>query len=146
CRDCRDRGRAAAGREGRWGMRRIGAGIGAFDMAIMVAGVAVMFLALRDLGPAIAAARADGTPGTFTAHRMACIQHPGHEQCSWFGSFRADTGEVRPGEVAYYGSDRDTFTPGQTVRAFDTGRRGHVYGPEGSNEWMVVVLLFVAGL
>ncbi|WP_131815625.1 hypothetical protein [Thermostaphylospora chromogena] len=118
----------------------------AFEMTVMAAGVVVMFLALQHLGPALAAAGGRGTPGTFTAERVACIQHPGHEQCSWFGRFRADTGEARQGQVAFYGSERNMFTPGETVRAFDTGRSGHVYGPGGSNEWVAVALLFVAGL
>ncbi|MEV4251248.1 hypothetical protein AB0J63_48660, partial [Streptosporangium canum] len=35
---------------------------------------------------------------------------------------------------------------GPTAPAFDTGRRGHVYGPGGSNEWIAVALLLLAGL
>ncbi|MFI6797488.1 hypothetical protein ACWDOR_14440 [Streptosporangium canum] len=116
----------------------------AFDLVIAVGGLALVLLAAQNLGSALAALRGEGTWGTFTAHRVECVQHPGHEQCTWLGEFRAG-GQVRP-EVAFYGADREAFVPGQTARAFDTGRRGHVYGPGGSNEWIMVALLLVAGL
>ncbi|MGV9778139.1 hypothetical protein [Streptosporangium sp. NPDC003464] len=118
--------------------------LSAFDLVIAAGGLVLVLLAGQNLGPALAALRGEGTWGTFTAQRVECVQHPGHEQCTWLGDFRAG-GEARQG-IAFYGADREAFTPGQTVRAFDTGRRGHVYGPGGSNEWIMVVLLLVAGL
>ncbi|MFF5210171.1 hypothetical protein [Streptosporangium sp. NPDC000396] len=117
---------------------------GAFDLVIMIGGLLLVVLAVQNAGPALAALRGDGIRGVFTAQRVECIQHPGHEQCSWLGEFRSAAG-IRPG-IAFYGSDREMFAPGQTSPAFDTGRRGHVYGPGGSNEWIVVALLFLAGL
>ncbi|WP_433242286.1 hypothetical protein ACQPYK_37795 [Streptosporangium sp. CA-135522] len=116
----------------------------AFDLVIILGGLLLVLLAAQNLGSALAALRGQGTWGTFTAGRVECVQHPGHEQCTWLGEFRSG-GQVRP-EIAFYGADRETFVPGQTVAAFDTGRRGHVYGPGGSNEWIMVALLLVAGL
>lgn len=124
----------------RWGTERVSA----FDLVITAGGLLLVLLALQNLGPALAALRGEGTWGTFTARRVECVQHPGHEQCTWTGEFRA--GRTLRRDVGFYGGDRGTFTPGQTVRAFDTGRRDHVYGPGGSNEWIVVVLLLAAGL
>ncbi|WP_406312999.1 hypothetical protein OHA77_31470 [Streptosporangium sp. NBC_01639] len=118
--------------------------LGAFDLVIIVGGLALVLLAVQNLGPALAALRGEGTWGTFTARQVECVQHPGHEQCSWLGEFRSGR-QSRP-EVALYGTDRGTLVPGQVVRAFDTGRRGHVYGPGGSNEWVMIALLLVAGL
>ncbi|MFJ2033431.1 hypothetical protein [Streptosporangium sp. NPDC087985] len=118
--------------------------LGAFDLVIIAGGLLLVLLAVQNLGPALAALRGEGTWGTFTAHRVECVQHPGHEQCSWLGEFRSG-GQVRP-EIALYGAGRETFVPGQTISAFDTGRRDHVYGPGGSNEWIMVALLLAAGL
>ncbi|MGW4664680.1 hypothetical protein [Streptosporangium sandarakinum] len=125
-------------------MRPSTARVGAFDLVIAAGGLILLLLAVQNLGPALAAFRGDGAWGTFTAHRVECVQHPGHEQCTWLGEFRAGR-TVRP-EVAFYGGERGSFTPGQAARAFDTGRRGHVYGPGGSNEWIAVALLMLAGL
>ncbi|RBQ17450.1 hypothetical protein DP939_23955 [Spongiactinospora rosea] len=122
-------------------MRRVSA----FDVVVMACGLALIALAAQNLGPALAAARGDGTPGTFTAAQVECISHPGHEQCTWMGEFRSDDGTVRRAGIGFYGSDRAMFAPGRHSRAFDTGRPGHVYGPGGSNEWIVVALLMAAG-
>ncbi|WP_248965347.1 hypothetical protein [Sphaerisporangium perillae] len=120
--------------------------VGAFEIALALGGLLLILLAAQNAGPVIAAARADGVQGIFTARRLDCVQHPGHEQCSWTGTFRSDDGQdVRQG-VGFYGSERGTFTPGAASPAFDTGRRGHVYGPGGSNEWVVVAALMLAGL
>lgn len=120
--------------------------VGAFDVALAAGGLLLMVLAGQNAGPAVAALRGEGVQGTFTAQRLDCLQHPGHEQCSWTGTFRSGDGTVTREGIAFYGSDRETFTPGATFPAFDTGRRGHVYGPGGSNEWAFVALLLVAGL
>ncbi len=120
--------------------------VGMFDIALAVGGLLLILLAAPNTGPALAALRGDGVQGTFTAERLECVQHPGHEQCSWLGTFRSgDSRLVRRG-IAFYGSERDTFTAGATSPAFDTGRRGHVYGPGGSNEWVFVALMLLVGL
>ncbi|MET8146530.1 hypothetical protein ABZU32_40005 [Sphaerisporangium sp. NPDC005288] len=120
--------------------------VSAFEMALALGGLLLMLLAVQNAGAAIAALRGDGIPGTFTARRLDCIQHPGHEQCSWTGTFRSRDGRDVRQDIGFYGSERGTFTAGATSPAFDTGRRGHVYGPGGSNEWVVVAALLLAGL
>ncbi|MEU9890013.1 hypothetical protein [Sphaerisporangium sp. NPDC051011] len=120
--------------------------IGAFDVALALGGLLLVVLALQNAGPALAALRGQGTQGTFTARRLECVEHPGHEQCSWLGTFRSADGRVVRDGIAFYGSERGTFTPGAASPAFDTGRPGHVYGPGGSNEWTVVAGLLLAGL
>ncbi|GGL06308.1 hypothetical protein Sme01_66480 [Sphaerisporangium melleum] len=120
--------------------------VGVFDIALALGGLLLVVLAVQNAGPALAALRGEGVPGTFTARRLDCIQHPGHEQCNWVGTFRSRDGRDVREEIGFYGSERGTFTPGATSPAFDTGRRGHVYGPGGSNEWVVVAALLAAGL
>ncbi|MDF5758731.1 hypothetical protein [Spongiactinospora sp. TRM90649] len=122
-------------------MRRISA----FDVVVAVGGLVLVLLAAQNVGPAVAAARGDGVYGGFTALRLECVNHAGHEQCTWLGDFRSDDGTVRRDGIAFYGSDRTMFERGEPTRAFDTGRPGHVYGPGGSNEWAVVALLLLAG-
>jgi hypothetical protein len=125
-------------------MRRMGA----FDLVVMAGGLVLVLLAAQNLPPALTAAAAatEGRPGTFTAARLSCVSHPGHEQCTWLGGFTSDDGVVRRAETGFYGSGRDTFTQGATAKAFDIGRAGQVYGAGGSNEWIAVALLLLAGL
>lgn|GEM_PF-3888207 len=113
---------------------------------MLTAGLLLMLMAVQNAGPARAAAFAEGVRGVFTAERVECVRHPGHESCSWLGDFRSDDGTVRRDAIALYGSDREMFEPGAVTPAFDTGRRGHVYGPGGSNEWVAVAGLFLLGL
>lgn len=120
--------------------------ISPFAAVVLVGGFLLLFLSVPNLGPAFAAMRGDGVWGTFTARTLSCVRHPGHESCSWTGEYRSDDGLVVREQVAMYASDRQSFSPDASSRAFDTGRRGHVYGPGGSNEWIMVSLLLVAGL
>jgi hypothetical protein len=111
-----------------------------------LAGSLLLLLALPNVVPVIRAARADGVPGTFVAERLSCVDHLGHETCSWSGTFRPrDGGEVRA-DVYLYGSDRDSLRPGQRASAVDTGQRARVYPPSGSNEWIVTTGVLVGGL
>jgi hypothetical protein len=123
--------------------------ISVLDLVLAAFGIGMIYLALTNLGAVIAAARpGDGTPGTFTARQVACVQHPGHQACTWYGDFQAGNGPRR-GKVVHhislYGSNRDSFTPGQSTPARDIGRPGRVYGPDGSREWMVTAVLLAAG-
>ncbi|GII76288.1 hypothetical protein Sru01_12700 [Sphaerisporangium rufum] len=118
----------------------------AFTAALALVGAFLLLLTVPNVGPVLRAARADGTAGEFTARRLYCVQHPGHESCSWTGDFASADGRVRRTGVALYGSDRGTLTAGRTTPAVDVGRRGTVYGPGGSNEWVFTSLLILAGL
>ncbi|GAA5080686.1 hypothetical protein HNP84_006063 [Thermocatellispora tengchongensis] len=119
--------------------------LSAFDVVVVASGVLLFLLAAQSAPAAVAAYRADGIPGTFTATGLECVRHPGHEQCTWLGRFVSADGRVRRTGVGFYGSDRGMFTAGESTRAYDIGRSGHVYGPGGSNEWVVVALMGLTG-
>ncbi|MFB9723226.1 hypothetical protein [Planobispora longispora] len=109
-------------------------------------GILLLYLSIPNIGPAVRAARADGVSGVFTARTLDCVQHPGHESCTWIGDFRSAAGRtVRP-SVALYGSSRESLTAGATTPAVDTGRANRVYGPGGSSEWIFTSLLAGTGL
>ncbi|MEU8198238.1 hypothetical protein AB0C10_31115 [Microbispora amethystogenes] len=116
----------------------------AFTAALTLFALFLLFLAVPGIGPAVRAARADGVPGTFTARSVACVEHPGHESCTWNGDFRSDDGAVRRDGVELYGADRDMLREGQETRAVDVGRPSRVYGPGGSMEWVFTALLLLA--
>ncbi|GAA0400564.1 hypothetical protein GCM10009530_60510 [Microbispora corallina] len=117
-----------------------------FTAVLTLIGLFLLYLAVPSVGPAVRAARADGIPGTFTATRLDCVEHPGHEACTWSGDFRSDDGTVLRAGVALYGADRDYLRTGQRTRAVDVGRPSRVYGPGGSMEWVFTALLLLAGL
>ncbi|SDJ74697.1 hypothetical protein [Nonomuraea jiangxiensis] len=110
---------------------------------LLVAGLLVSCTAPA-LGPALRLAGGDGRPGTFTARHLECVQHPGHETCTWIGDFRSEDGAVRRAGVALAGSDRGTHQAGLPTEAIDVGLAGRVYGPAGSSEWIFTAILFLA--
>jgi hypothetical protein len=116
-----------------------------FTAVLTLLGAFLLYLAVPNVGPAVRAARADGQHGVFTARTVNCIQHPGHESCSWTGEFRSHDGTIHRDGVALYGSDRDALRPGTTTEAVDVGRPNQVYGPGGSREWVFTALLLLAG-
>lgn len=110
-----------------------------------VVGLALLAITVPNVGPVLRAARGDGPRGTFTAQRVSCVQHPGHEQCTWYGTFQ------RPGSPVHhdyylYGAGRGTLRTGEQVTAVDVGRKGRVYDPAGSHEWILTGLLLLVGL
>ncbi|MFI6450345.1 hypothetical protein ACIBF6_02235 [Streptosporangium amethystogenes] len=118
-----------------------------FSMVLAtVAGLGLLALTLPSIGPTVRAAYADGVRGTFTAVHLSCVNHPGHEACSWYGRFRPEGGVESAQEVYLYGSDREMLRPGRRTAAVDVGRGSRVYGPGGSREWVFVGLLTLAGL
>jgi hypothetical protein len=115
-----------------------------FHIAVCAVVAAMLLaIALPNAGPVLRAALAEGTWGTFTASRLACVQHPGHEACTWYGTFASPKGTR---EVALYGSDRATLTQGRQVPAVDVGRPAQVYTEGGSNEWILTLTLLLAGV
>jgi hypothetical protein len=111
------------------------------------AGLLLLLLSVPNLGPAFRAARADGVPGLFVADHVTCANHAGHEQCFWYGTFRAGVaGAVARPDVYLYGRGKESLRPGERVAALDVGRPARVYPPEGSNEWIPTVGMAVLGL
>ncbi len=84
---------------------------------------------------AIAAARNEGTPGTFTAVEESCDRRG----CDWTGTFVSDDGTIRMDDAIFDSEDLDV--PGDQVRA-QKGVAGDesLYEPD-SKVW----ILFVAG-
>ncbi|MGA4846745.1 hypothetical protein ACOBQB_10935 [Streptomyces sp. G5(2025)] len=115
------------------------------SFAILVTACLLLYVSLPNLGRAIHTATVDGTPGTFTARRLQCVSHPGHESCGWSGTFRSRDRTLEFRSVTLYGSGRDSLRQGERVKAVDMGMPGRVYRPGGSGEWILVVLLLLAG-
>lgn len=118
----------------------------AFTTVLTLIAAFLLYLAVPNIGTAVRAARADGTPGVFTARELTCVQHPGHESCVWIGEFRSDDGSTGRSGIEMYGSDRYSNVAGGRTRAVDIGLTGRVYGPGGSNEWVFTALLLASGL
>ncbi|WP_169946706.1 hypothetical protein [Microbispora sp. H11081] len=106
----------------------------------------LLFLSVPNIGTVVRAARADGVPGSFTAKRVECVEHPGHESCTWSGDFLSTDGAVRKTDIALYGADREMLREGQVTAAVDVGRENRVYGPGGSMEWVFTAVLLLAAL
>lgn len=117
-----------------------------FAVVLSLIGLGIIAISLPNLGPTIRAARADGVPGVFTAREVQCVQHPGHESCTWWGEFRSHDGTLNHPRIALYGADREMLHAGQTTTAVDVGRPRKVYSPGGSLEWIFTTLLLLAGV
>lgn len=111
---------------------------------LLVIAVLLLLVSLPNLGHVIRAARADGRPGVFTARHVECVQHPGHESCTWSGTFRPGGGGQAV-QTTYYGAGRGSMHPGEKRRAVDVGFPGRVYSPDGSREWIFTAGLLLAG-
>jgi hypothetical protein len=105
---------------------------------VAMAIVAVAFA----LGPAIAAARGEGTPGTFIIGYQQCLRRTG---CTWVGTFVSRSGQVTSG-VAYDGNLPASDQPGGRIPAIFPGGQHAVFPPHGSHYWVsAVVLMLVVG-
>jgi hypothetical protein len=110
--------------------------LGAFNAVVLLLAAFVVYLGLSNVERGVRAARADGVAGHFTASRLDCTQHPGHESCTCYGTYGSDDGTTLRDDVYMYGRDRRTCRMGVSVAAVDIGARTRVYGPEGSHEWV----------
>ncbi|PDP84377.1 hypothetical protein CQJ94_27260 [Glycomyces fuscus] len=120
----------------------------AFTVAVLLVAASVVFLGAANADRSLRAARAEGVQGTFTGTRLDCVQHPGHESCTCYGTYVPDAGGPERADVYLYGRDRGSCPMGEAAPAVDVGATSRVYGPEGSNEWVMTagVILFGLGL
>lgn len=120
----------------------------AFTVVLLLIAVLIVSLGLSNVERSVRAARADGTPGVFTGTSVDCVQHPGHESCTCYGDYLPDAGGPERTDVYLYGRKRQTCPVGEQTVAIDIGSANRVYGPEGSNEWVMTagVVLFGLGL
>ncbi|MFV2197091.1 hypothetical protein [Nocardiopsis sp. LOL_012] len=116
-----------------------------FALVLLFMATAVAYIGFSGLDQNLRAARGEGAPGTFTAVSLSCIQHPGHESCTCNGRFApGDGGETRG--VYLHAAGRDTCVEGERIAAVDVGADNRVYGPDGSREWILSLLLLAAPL
>jgi hypothetical protein len=107
-------------------------------LAGALAALAIVGLAFA-IGPAISAARGDGTPGWFTNAYQQCMRRLG---CNWVGTFVSKNGhQVVPG-VAYDGSLPAGTQPGERIPAIYPGLHA-VFPPHGSYYWIPAILLML---
>jgi hypothetical protein len=107
-------------------------------IAIVVAGAAAVMAVAAvafALGPAIGAARGQGTSGTFVVGSRMCSKG-----CTWVGTFESAGGEMVPG-VAYEGSLPAGAGPGSSIPAIYPGGYRAVFAPHGSHVWLADLLL-----
>lgn len=107
-------------------------------LAGALAAMAIVAVAFA-LGPAITAARGEGTPGTFIVAGQQCLRRMG---CSWVGTFESRGGEVTPG-VSYDGTLPASTQPGDRIPAVFPGGQHAVFPPHGSHYWISAVLLML---
>lgn len=119
----------------------------AFSLVLLALAVLIGYTGWAGLEQGLQAARGEGTPGVFTVAELTCVQHPGHESCTCHGEFApedaaADGGEPRA--VYLHAAGRDACAHGAQIDAVDAGAANRVYGPDGSREWVLSVLLLAA--
>jgi hypothetical protein len=107
-------------------------------LAGALAAMAIVAVAFA-LGPAIAAARGEGTPGTFIVGYQQCLRRTG---CTWVGTFESRAGQVTPG-VFYDGSLPASAQSGEQIPAVFPGGQHAVFPPHGSHYWISAVLLML---
>jgi len=118
----------------------------AFSVVLLLIAALIVWAGASNVERSIRAARAEGAPGSFTGSRVDCVQHPGHESCTCYGTFVPDTGGPERADVYLYGRDRETCPVGDETVAVDVGSVSRVYGPEGSNEWLMTAGLVLFGI
>ncbi|WP_143832856.1 MULTISPECIES: hypothetical protein [Nocardiopsis] len=120
--------------------------ISAFTVALLLVAALIVYLGASNVDRSLRAARADGVAGTFTGTRLDCVQHPGHESCTCYGVYVPDSGGPERTDVYLYGRDRQSCPVGEPASAVDVGSASRVYGPEGSNEWIMTAAMILVGL
>lgn len=113
----------------------------AFPLVVALLAAALGHVGFTGLDQNVRAARGEGAPGVFTATVLSCVQHPGHESCTCAGTFRS--GEEPERQVYLHAAGPETCVEGSGTRARDVGAQNRVYGPDGSREWVLSVLMLV---
>jgi hypothetical protein len=111
-----------------------------FSLVLLLLAAAVAYVGLAGLDQSLRAARGEGTPGTFTAAALTCVQHPGHRSCTCDGTFVPDSADAERG-VQLHAAGYETCREGEPVPAVDAGAANRVYGPDGSREWLFSLTL-----
>ncbi|GAA1073646.1 hypothetical protein [Nocardiopsis metallicus] len=120
--------------------------IPAFNVVLLLIAALIVSMGAANVERSLRAARADGTPGTFSATMLDCVQHPGHESCTCYGTYAPESGGPERADIYLYGGNRQTCRVGEETAAVDVGSANRVYGPEGSNEWVMTAGLILFGL
>jgi hypothetical protein len=107
-------------------------------LAGALAAMAIIAVAFA-VGPAIAAARGEGTAGTFTIGYEQCVRRVG---CSWLGTFVSRSGQVRQ-SVTYDGNLPAGAQPGDRIPALLPGGQDAAFPPHDSHYWVSAVLLML---
>lgn len=121
----------------------------AFPLVLLALFVLVGYVGFAGLGQGMQAARGEGAPGVFTVTELTCVQHPGHESCTCHGEFAPEGTTAEDGEsraVYLHAAGRDTCEHGAQIAAVDAGAANRVYGPDGSREWILSLLLLGAAV
>jgi hypothetical protein len=108
--------------------------------AVMVPMIAVVTLGFGsvDLGPALRAARGEGTPGVFQVHSRECAR-----TCHLYGDFISSDGSITWTGVEYDGPRG--LKIGDKIPVLATGGRDKVFRPSGSREWIFILIAMVFG-
>ncbi|MFJ9553831.1 hypothetical protein ACIRPH_08440 [Nocardiopsis sp. NPDC101807] len=122
-----------------------GAVPGPFNAVVLLLAVLVVWLGAASVERVARAASADGEPGTFTASRVECVSHLGHESCTCYGTHVPDDGGTAREDVYLHGADRASCVTGAETPSYDVGSATRVYGPEGSREWLFTAGMILAG-
>ena len=118
----------------------------AFSVVLLLVAVMIVYLGASNVERSWRAALGEGAPGTFVATSLDCVQHPGHESCTCYGTYVPESDAPERDDVYLYGRDRQTCQVGQQAAAVDVGAASRVYGPEGSNEWIMTAGMILFGL
>ena len=128
----------------------------AFSLVLLVAALLLGYVGWAGWEQGVRAARGEGTTGTFVVSSLSCVRHPGHESCVCQGTFSPDLpdspgsqegAEDERGEraVRLHAAGRTDCVEGVEIAAVDAGAAGRVYGPGGSREWVLSVVLMLVG-
>jgi hypothetical protein len=118
--------------------RRVELSHGGLSLAGALAAMAIIAAAFA-VGPAIAAARGEGQPGTFTVTSEQCLRREG---CTWYGTFVSRSGRDTQ-VVSYDGSLPAGSRPGERIPAILPGGSHAVFPAHGSLYWVPAILLML---